>query len=94
VPDIGGKERGFMKKETHYRNAPEGIGMDINSSNIIDDFLPPPELLIPKEETRKITITLSQKSIDFFKEVAERTNVPYQQMIRKVLDQYSNHYMK
>lgn len=55
-------------------------------------LIPPPEMLIPKEETRKVTIALSKKSLDFFKETARQTRIPYQQMIRKVLDMYTDHY--
>jgi len=59
-----------------------------------NDVLPPPELLIPKEETKKVTISLSKKSIVFFKQISLETRIPYQQMIRKVLDTYTDHYSK
>jgi len=52
------------------------------------DFLPAPEALVFKNPRRKITITLDQLSIDFFKSEAERLNVPYQRMIRNLLTEY------
>ena len=53
------------------------------------DFLPPPEDLILKDDTVKITIGLSRKSVDFFKKSARRQGGKYQAMIRKVLDLYA-----
>jgi hypothetical protein len=36
----------------------------------------------------KITITLSKKSVDFFKSEAARAHTQYQRMIRRLLDAY------
>ncbi len=83
-----------MKKQNDYVKAPQDIREAIDASIAIDDFLPPPELLIPKEETKKITIALSKKSLEFFKQISQKTHTPYQQMIRKVLDTYTDHYVK
>jgi predicted DNA binding CopG/RHH family protein len=55
---------------------------------VIDDFLPSPEELAFKEENVKVTISLSKRSIDYFKEVANTYHTPYQQMIRRLLDEY------
>lgn len=38
----------------------------VTNGKIVKDFLPPPELLVAKEETKKITISLSKRSIEFF----------------------------
>ena len=59
---------------------------------IIRDFLPPPSELVFKEETVKVTISLSKESIDFFKDEAEKHHVPYQKMIRRVLDEYTRYH--
>lgn len=83
-----------MKKKIKYENAPEDIRNEILIAKEVANVLPPPELLIPKEETKKVTIALSKKSIDFFKRISEETQIPYQQMIRKVLDTYTDHYAK
>ncbi len=59
---------------------------------VISDFLPSPEDLALKEETVKITISLSKTSIDFFKSEAKKYNTPYQKMIRRLLDEYAAHH--
>ena len=83
-----------MKKKIRYTEAPEEVQSSILQGEVVADFLPPPEQLIAKEETRKITIALSKRSVDFFKDAAEKNNIPYQQLIRKVLDNYTEHYAK
>jgi len=40
----------------------------------------------------KITIELTQPTVDFFKEEAKKNQVSYQQMIRAVLDAYAAKY--
>jgi predicted DNA binding CopG/RHH family protein len=45
-----------------------------------------------KEDGVKVTISLSQKSVDFFKAYAKKSNIPYQRMIRRLLDEYVGHY--
>ncbi len=81
-------------KETHYEQTPDELRNALLKAREVEDFLPPPELLIPKEETKKVTISLSTKSIKFFKNVSEKTDIPYQQLIRKVLDSYADHHTK
>jgi hypothetical protein len=56
------------------------------------NFLPPPEDLVLKEETVKITLVLSKTSVDFFKQLAEQKHTAYQKMIRALLDKYVSHY--
>ena len=60
----------------------------------IDDFLPPPDELVLKEESVKVTISLSKESVAFFKKEAKRHHTQYQKMIRKVLDLYAAQYQK
>ena len=55
----------------------------------VKDFLPPPEELVFPERTAKITISLSQASIDFFKQQAAKNHTKYQKMIRQLLDKYA-----
>ena len=81
-----------MKKDNGYVDAPDEVRQALDAAKRIEDFLPPPEQLIKKEETRKVTIVLSRKSVDFFKEKSKAAQVPYQQMIRKVLDSYTDAY--
>lgn len=58
-------------------------------AQVIRDFLPGPEELVMKDEQVKVTLSLSKKSVEFFKSVAKRQNVAYQSMIRRLLDVYS-----
>jgi hypothetical protein len=78
----------MMKRKLKKKLSHEPIG----KVKIVDDFLPPPERLLLKPKPVKITITLNQDSIDFFKEIAQKEHVPYQQLIRALLDQYASHY--
>jgi predicted DNA binding CopG/RHH family protein len=59
---------------------------------IIEDFLPPPDQLVLKEDGVKVTISLSKRSVEFFKSHAARSKVPYQKMIRSLLDNYADQY--
>lgn len=71
-----------MKKRIAYTDEPI-------EARVIEDFLPPPEQLVPKEETVKVTLHLSKQSVDFFKRHARRTRTPHQRMIRRALDLYA-----
>jgi predicted DNA binding CopG/RHH family protein len=75
-----------------YEDDPFELG-DIDETRlkiVSKDFLPKPEELVFKQARRKVTITLDQNSIDFFKSEAARRNVPYQRMIRNLLTEYVN----
>ncbi|HWD27122.1 MAG TPA: hypothetical protein VG387_08155 [Rhizomicrobium sp.] len=56
---------------------------------IMRDFLPPPEQLVLRETNVKVTLSLSQRSVDFFKRAAKKQRVPYQRMIRALVDAYA-----
>jgi predicted DNA binding CopG/RHH family protein len=59
---------------------------------VIEDFLPPPDKLVLKDKGVKVTISLSTRSVDFFKAHAARSRVSYQKMIRNLLDNYAARY--
>ncbi|MEE8381694.1 MAG: hypothetical protein V3R78_07460, partial [Thermodesulfobacteriota bacterium] len=59
-----------MKKKIKYTNGPMG------KVRVIKDFLPSPEELAFKEETVKVTISLSKASIEFFKKEVSSLRVP------------------
>jgi hypothetical protein len=40
------------------------------------NFLPPPDKLVLRESNVKATLSLSQKSVDFFKREAKKSRVP------------------
>jgi hypothetical protein len=65
----------------------------IGKVKIIPDFLPAPEKLVFKDETIKVTLSLTKASIDFFKKEAKSHHTQYQKMIRALLDQYVNYYL-
>lgn len=77
-----------MTKRKRKSSLKEPIG----KVKIIEDFLPPPDKLLLKPRPVKITLTLSQDSVDFFKEIAQKEHVSYQNLIRALLDQYASHY--
>jgi hypothetical protein len=72
-----------MKRARKYTDEPLG------QLEVVADFLPPPEQLVLREDGVKVTIALSRKSIEFFKAHAEQAGVPYQRMIRALLDAYA-----
>lgn len=71
-----------MNARIKYTNEPMG------EPRVIRDFLPSPAELAFRDEDVKITITLSRKSVDFFKSEAARADTQYQRMIRRLLDAY------
>ena len=60
----------------------------IGHVTIVADFLPPPEQLIPKKNTVKVTMEFTKESIEFVKQEANRHNISYQEMIRNLVDVY------
>lgn len=62
---------------------------DLGPLRVVSDFLPAPEELAFKEDSVKITISLSRESVDFFKTEAKKHNTQYQKMIRRLLDVYT-----
>lgn len=78
-----------MKVKTRYRRAPRAIAKAIANAEIVDDFLPPPDKLVFREETIKVTLALSQRSVEFLKTQARKYNVPYQAMIKRIVDLYA-----
>jgi hypothetical protein len=71
-----------MSGKIRYTNEP------IGEPKVVRDFLPSPDELAFREEDVKITITLSKKSVDFFKSEAAKSDTQYQRMIRRLLDAY------
>ncbi len=63
---------------------------DLGEFQVIPDFLPSPEELAFKEDTVKVTISLSKGSVEYFKREAKKHNTQYQKMIRRLLDVYSS----
>ena len=72
-----------MKRTAKYTN--EALG----KLEIVKDFLPAPDQLVLKEDGVKVTLSLSKRSVAFFKAHAARSKVPYQKMIRSLVDSYA-----
>jgi predicted DNA binding CopG/RHH family protein len=62
---------------------------DIGRVRVISDFLPAPSDLALREDKVKVTLSLSRRSLDFFKREARKRRVPYQRMIRALVDSYA-----
>lgn len=82
-----------MKNKTKYAKAPKDVARAISASEPIEDFLPRPDKLVFKEEAVKVTLSLGKESVTFFKKMAKENHVPYQNMIKRVVDLYARHYM-
>jgi hypothetical protein len=54
VPDTGAKARNSMKQTRNYTN--ERLGR----VEMVEDFLPPPDQLVWREDGVKVTISLSE----------------------------------
>ena len=72
-----------MKRSAKYTNEPLG------RLEVVKDFLPPPDQLVLREDGVKVTLSLSKRSVAFFKAHAARSKVPYQKMIRSLVDSYA-----
>ncbi len=72
-----------MKRKIAYTDEPLG------KVKVTADFLPTPEELALREQTVKVTISLSKRSVEFFKKEAKKYNTQYQKMIRRLLDDYA-----
>ncbi len=72
-----------MKKPVEYTKG------EMGDVKIIKDFLPPPSELVLRDDNVKVTLSLSRRSIDFFKREAKKQHVPYQKMIRALVDRYA-----
>lgn len=71
-----------MSAKINYSDEPLG------DLEVVPDFLPAPSQLVFREEGVKVTLALSKKSVDFFKEEAAKHSTQYQRMIRRLLDAY------
>ena len=78
-----------MKKQTVKYSKGE-----IGRVRIVEDFLPSPDKLVFREDNVKVTLSLSQRSVDFFKRAALKRRVPYQRMIRALVDAYAERQRK
>ena len=76
----------MVTKNKHHKN------ILIGKMKRVSDFLPPPEKLAMPEETVKVTIALTKRSLEFFKQEARKHRSKYQKMIRELVDKYASYY--
>jgi predicted DNA binding CopG/RHH family protein len=67
---------------------------EIGRVKVIEDFLPSPEALAAREDNVKVTLGLSRRSVEYFKRAAKTRHVPYQRMIRALVDAYAERQRK
>ena len=75
-----------MKKKINYTDEPLKFG------DRVADFLPPPDRLVRKQATVKITLQLHRESVEFVRAHAKRQSIPYQRMLRDLVDEYVRAY--
>ena len=99
--DTGEKEGNDMKKgKQTYSNAPKDAALALaegkeipwaHIEKMLD--MPTPDILATGLRTKKTSISLTELTIDRFKDAAKREQVPYQQLIREVLHWYAQNYL-
>jgi predicted DNA binding CopG/RHH family protein len=62
---------------------------EVGRVRVIEDFLPAPADLVAREDNIKVTLSQSRRGFDFFKREAKKRRVPYQRMIRALVDGYA-----
>lgn len=77
-----------MLNKTKYKNLPKWGDID-ELVKVKKDFLPKPEELVFKPKLKKVTLTLEEESINFFKAKAGEFKTSYQRMIRNLLYEYT-----
>lgn len=66
--------------------------MPLGKLKEVNDFLPTPEELMADEKMVKVTLRLSESSLKFFKQYADKYHTKYQKVIRKLVDTYAVRY--
>lgn len=82
----GAKNRKSIMKST--KNNQKQFKGTHGDMRLVQDFLPSPQELVRRGESRKITISLSNDSIEFFKSESKRLKSPYQRLIKNLLQEY------
>jgi predicted DNA binding CopG/RHH family protein len=77
------------KADRHYPRAKESYTDEaLGKLKVVANFLPAPKDLLFRVEDIKVTLTLSKRSVEFFKREAAKHHTQYQRMIRRLLDAY------
>lgn len=76
----------MLKNKNKYKNISNWDEINLKE---VRDFLPKPKDLVYKSKLKKVTLSLSEESLEFFKNKAKELNSSYQPMIRNLLDEYT-----
>jgi predicted DNA binding CopG/RHH family protein len=76
-----------MKKKIKYEDEAIKLGKTVR------DFLPSPEEIVLNSKTTRVTINLNEASLKVFKKEASRLKVPYQKLLRTIVDLYAQHHL-
>lgn len=68
------------------------VNMPIGKLTKVKDTLPSPEELMVSEKTVKVTLRLSESSLKFFKQYAQKYHTKYQKVIRRLVDVYAERF--
>ena len=85
-------EQVIGEKGEHYMKKKMDNDKPVGKLSVIDNFLPDPEELVRPTRTKKITISLTESSVDFFKNQAKKHHTKYQRMIRTLVEKYADKY--
>lgn len=66
--------------------------MPIGRLTRVEDELPPPDELMIHDKTVKVTLRLSENSLRFFKQYAQKYHTKYQKVIRRLIDVYAERF--
>jgi predicted DNA binding CopG/RHH family protein len=83
-----------MNRTKGYAKAPADIADELQSSVVVDDFLPAPGAIaksLKKQETVPVTMKLKKDTVDRYKRYAQRKGIKYQTFVSTVLDAYAKH---
>ncbi len=76
-----------MKRKIKYTDEPVRLGRRVR------DFLPSPAEIALRDKTRRVTINLNEGSLQMFKKEAFRLAIPYQKLLRTVIDLYAQRHL-
>lgn len=85
APVFGEKKEKYMKKASKRSIVQGTFG---RMQEMPKDFLPRPEDLVLRPSSTRVTLMVDNTTLHFFKIKARELGVPYQRMIRNLLNKY------
>jgi predicted DNA binding CopG/RHH family protein len=78
-----------------YSSAPAGIAKELKDSVEVADFLPAPDhiaSMIQKAEVVPITMNIKKKTLEKYKNFAQKKGIKYQVFVSTLLDTYAQRF--